>query len=73
VWHQSFLKLLDSIIALSKTGFSHKCYDGKLRWLFPLILILSANYEEQYVSLNIISPFLMFLQVCDGADKGPEL
>ncbi|KAF8834126.1 hypothetical protein BDN67DRAFT_992728 [Paxillus ammoniavirescens] len=27
IWHESFLKLLDSIILLSKTGFSHSCFD----------------------------------------------
>ncbi|KAG1819402.1 hypothetical protein DFJ58DRAFT_720208 [Suillus subalutaceus] len=36
-------------VLISKTGFAHQCYDGILRWLFPLILILSADYEEQCV------------------------
>ncbi|KAF9231017.1 hypothetical protein BU15DRAFT_68692 [Melanogaster broomeanus] len=49
VWHESFLKLLDSIILLSKTGFSHSCFDEIVRWLYPIILILSADYEEQCV------------------------
>ncbi|KAJ8580971.1 hypothetical protein M405DRAFT_887350 [Rhizopogon salebrosus TDB-379] len=49
VWHESFLILLETIILISKTGFAHECYDGILRWLFPLILILSADYEEQCV------------------------
>ncbi|KAF9245417.1 hypothetical protein BU15DRAFT_85700 [Melanogaster broomeanus] len=49
VWHEAFLKLLDSIILLSKTGFSHKCFDDIMRWLFLIILILSADYEEQCV------------------------
>ncbi|KAF8834824.1 hypothetical protein BDN67DRAFT_992580 [Paxillus ammoniavirescens] len=53
VWHQSFLKLLDSIILLSKTGFAHKCFDDVLRWLYPIILILSADYEEQCVMAAI--------------------
>ncbi|KAG0708008.1 hypothetical protein DFH29DRAFT_979597 [Suillus ampliporus] len=47
VWHESFSILLVTIMLLSATGFVHKCYDGIQRWLFPLILILSADYEEQ--------------------------
>ncbi|KAG1874443.1 hypothetical protein F4604DRAFT_1880894 [Suillus subluteus] len=31
----------------SKTGYLHKCHNDVLRWLFPIILILSADYEEQ--------------------------
>ncbi|KAG1889652.1 uncharacterized protein F5891DRAFT_926277, partial [Suillus fuscotomentosus] len=49
VWHKSFSILLITILLLSATGFAHKCYDGIQRWLFPLILILSADYEEQCV------------------------
>ena len=47
VWHESFLKFLEHIAQYSKTGYSHECYDNILRWLFPVILILSADYEEQ--------------------------
>ncbi|KAF8546605.1 hypothetical protein OG21DRAFT_1391233, partial [Imleria badia] len=49
LWHESFKKLLDSIVALSKIGFAHDCFDRILRRLFPIILILSADYEEQCV------------------------
>ncbi|KAG1865546.1 hypothetical protein DFJ58DRAFT_838652 [Suillus subalutaceus] len=49
VWHKSFTILLETLSLISKTGFAHQCYDGILRWLFPLILILSADYEEQCV------------------------
>ncbi|KIJ09892.1 hypothetical protein PAXINDRAFT_164338 [Paxillus involutus ATCC 200175] len=47
VWHDSFLKLLSKVAQHSTTGYAHTCYDKILRWLFPLILILSADYEEQ--------------------------
>ncbi|KAG1801816.1 uncharacterized protein BJ212DRAFT_1286390, partial [Suillus subaureus] len=47
VWHESFFKLLESIILYAKTGFTHKCHDRITHWLFPLILLLSADYEEQ--------------------------
>ncbi|KAG2145011.1 hypothetical protein BD769DRAFT_1625525 [Suillus cothurnatus] len=49
IWHKSFTILLKTLSLISKTGFAHQCYDGILRWLFPLILILLANYKEQCV------------------------
>ncbi|KAG1841947.1 hypothetical protein F4604DRAFT_1828380 [Suillus subluteus] len=47
VWHESFVKLLVNLDQYSKTGYSYACYDNILRWLFPVILILSGDYEEQ--------------------------
>ncbi|KAG1845088.1 hypothetical protein DFJ58DRAFT_717530 [Suillus subalutaceus] len=47
VWHESFKKLLEHAAQYSKTGYSHKCHNDILRWLFPVILILSADYKEQ--------------------------
>ncbi|KAG1903934.1 uncharacterized protein F5891DRAFT_1184876 [Suillus fuscotomentosus] len=47
VWHESFVKLLINLDQFSKTGYSYSCYDKILRWLFPIILILSGDYEEQ--------------------------
>jgi hypothetical protein len=47
VWHESFLKLLEHAAQYSKTGYLRKCHNDILRWLFPVILILSADYEEQ--------------------------
>jgi hypothetical protein len=47
VWHEAFIKLFINLDKYSKTGYSYMCYDKKLRWLFPVILILSADYEEQ--------------------------
>ncbi|KAG2114095.1 hypothetical protein BD769DRAFT_1630026 [Suillus cothurnatus] len=47
VWHESFFKLLELAAQYSKTGYSHKCHNNIVRWLFPVILILSADYEEQ--------------------------
>ncbi|KAG2142880.1 uncharacterized protein EDB93DRAFT_1241527 [Suillus bovinus] len=49
VWHESFKKLLEHATQYSKTGYSHKSHNDILRWLFPVILILSADYEEQSV------------------------
>lgn len=49
VWHEGFFKLLETIILYAKTGYAHLCYDGIVRWLYVFILLLSADYEEQYV------------------------
>jgi hypothetical protein len=50
VWHKSFLRILQSIQHLSRTGYYYECFDKIIRLLFPLIFILSADYEEQCVS-----------------------
>lgn len=55
VWHSCFLKFLESVAMHSKTGYHHPCADGVTRWLFPLVLILSADYEEQYVSIVLFN------------------
>ncbi|KAG1786171.1 uncharacterized protein HD556DRAFT_1434837 [Suillus plorans] len=49
VWHTSFLKLLTCLAPLSKLGSSVKCWDDIVRLFYPIILILSADYEEQVV------------------------
>ena len=54
VWHDSFYELLDSIRIHSKSGYYIRCADGIVRHLYPAILILSADYEEQYGSLYIL-------------------
>ncbi|KIN99482.1 hypothetical protein M404DRAFT_30342 [Pisolithus tinctorius Marx 270] len=46
VWHEAFYKLLEKVAELSKVGYLHECYDNIRRWLFPVILILSADYER---------------------------
>jgi hypothetical protein len=48
VWHESFYELLVSIRELSKVGYHIKCGDGETRHIYPAILILAADYEEQY-------------------------
>ncbi|KAJ7056214.1 hypothetical protein C8F01DRAFT_1062415 [Mycena amicta] len=49
VWHASFTELLESITTYSKTGIWVKCGDGIERHLFPVLLILAADYEEASV------------------------
>ncbi|KAI6140894.1 hypothetical protein BKA82DRAFT_30907 [Pisolithus tinctorius] len=46
IWHTAFFQLLEKVAELSKVGYLHECYDKVLCWLFPLVLILSADYEE---------------------------
>lgn len=50
VWHEAFEAILKSIIGPSEHGVFVMCGDNIRRWLFPLILILSADYEEQCVA-----------------------
>ena len=47
VWHDSFRQLLASIHQRSKIGHSIECADGITHHIYPAILILSADYEEQ--------------------------
>ncbi|KAG1748380.1 uncharacterized protein EDB91DRAFT_1235712 [Suillus paluster] len=49
VWHTSFLKLLACLAPLSKLSSPIKCWDDIVRLFYPIILILSADYEEQVV------------------------
>ncbi|KJA13371.1 hypothetical protein HYPSUDRAFT_151670 [Hypholoma sublateritium FD-334 SS-4] len=52
VWHEGFKEVLKSIIQYAQTGIWQKCADDVLRWIYPIILILSADYEEQcYMAL----------------------
>ncbi|KAG1903419.1 uncharacterized protein F5891DRAFT_1127252 [Suillus fuscotomentosus] len=55
VWHNSFYQLLQSIELHSKTGYWFECGDQIRRRLWPLILILSGDYEEQCVMALIRS------------------
>jgi hypothetical protein len=50
VWHHVFYTVIESIVEFSKTGCWFRCGDGVVRWLFPILLILSADYEEQSMS-----------------------
>ena len=54
IWHKSWYELLASIHRLSKIGSCVKCADGVVRHIFPIILILSADYEEQYGWLYVL-------------------
>ncbi|KAI6122718.1 hypothetical protein EDD16DRAFT_1477032 [Pisolithus croceorrhizus] len=62
IWHKAFYKLLEKVAELSKVGYLHECYNNVLWWLFPVILILSANYEELYVPvcLQLDSTYMVF-------------
>ncbi|KAG1875976.1 hypothetical protein C8R48DRAFT_768824 [Suillus tomentosus] len=48
-WHKSFYQLLKSIELHSKNGYWFECGDQTWHHLWPLILILSGDYEEQCV------------------------
>lgn len=54
IWHEAFLKILSPLASKSSSGQWFECLDSIQRWFFPLILILSADYEEQWVYLTRI-------------------
>ncbi|KAG2111377.1 hypothetical protein BD769DRAFT_1392097 [Suillus cothurnatus] len=62
VWHESFLKLLEAVIVHSKSGYWFECWDHVQHLLWPLILILSANYKEQDLKANFRVRFAWFLK-----------
>ncbi|EGO30670.1 hypothetical protein SERLADRAFT_364543 [Serpula lacrymans var. lacrymans S7.9] len=45
--HESFLKVVESLELHAKTGYYYQRTEGDVLYLFPIILILSADYEEQ--------------------------
>ncbi|KAI0373353.1 hypothetical protein BV20DRAFT_1013853, partial [Pilatotrama ljubarskyi] len=49
IWHDSFWALLETVAAHAKTGYKFRCGDNIERILFPIILILVADYEEQAI------------------------
>ena len=53
VWHESFWEILRSIQIYAKTGFKVICGDKVECWVFPFVVILSADYEEQYVLVHV--------------------
>jgi hypothetical protein len=54
VWHQSFLKILACLAPLSKFGSAIKCWDDIMCIFYLIILILPADYEEQFVSILML-------------------
>jgi len=65
VWHEAFVEILKTLEQYAKTGWYFTgCADRVPRWLFPVILLLSADYEEQYcVSLPHVHAALL-IQYC---------
>ncbi|KAG0705638.1 hypothetical protein DFH29DRAFT_980865 [Suillus ampliporus] len=49
VWHASINKVLTLIVLPSKSGRWANCWDNLARLFYTLVLILSADYEEQSV------------------------
>jgi Plavaka transposase len=55
VWTAGFRKVLASVAGYAETGISWELFDGTTRWLHPIVMILSADYEEQYVHYSTLS------------------
>ncbi|KAF4612582.1 hypothetical protein D9613_012725 [Agrocybe pediades] len=49
VWHEGFLKILETMKDWAKIGHRHTCAGGVKRWIFPVILIFSCDFEEQCI------------------------
>ncbi|KAJ6542460.1 hypothetical protein DFH09DRAFT_1249393 [Mycena vulgaris] len=64
VWHIAFSKLLESLVHPSKVGNWTKCGDEIIRWLWPMILILAADYEEAFRSVMALIRGLQGLYPC---------
>ncbi|KAJ4476792.1 hypothetical protein C8R41DRAFT_869631 [Lentinula lateritia] len=47
VWHESAAKIFESMAEYCRTGYTMVCGDGVRRWMYPIVLIKSADYEEQ--------------------------
>ncbi|KAI6162422.1 hypothetical protein EDD17DRAFT_1776488 [Pisolithus thermaeus] len=76
VWHELFRKLLQTVEKKSETGCWVNCWDGVAHHFFPVILILSADYEEQAVMALICGVKLNFpcpicLIPCDHISEFP--
>lgn len=47
VWHDAMKEIIAPLVELSKTGLLIRCGDGVERRVFPVLNILSGDYEEQ--------------------------
>jgi hypothetical protein len=57
VWHKAFYEIVKSIEKYAELGFALDCGDGVRRKIYPFILIVSADYEEQYVVVTFITAY----------------
>ncbi|EDQ99252.1 uncharacterized protein LACBIDRAFT_316752 [Laccaria bicolor S238N-H82] len=48
VWHKAFYEILKSVEQYAETGYHLTTADIE-RWMFPIVLIASADYEEQCI------------------------
>ena len=47
VWHEAFWVLLAVVAHWAQYGHAFKCGDDVVRVLYPIILLLVSDYEEQ--------------------------
>lgn len=68
IWHEAVALIFKSIETYTRLGTSVECADGVSRILFPHVLMISADYEEQYVVYTIYDILkLTFLSRCNMA------
>lgn len=54
VWHKAFYEIVESIEKYAELGYVLVCGDGIRRKIYPAILIVSADFEEQCVIVIFI-------------------
>ncbi|THH15034.1 hypothetical protein EUX98_g9526 [Antrodiella citrinella] len=70
VWHECFRELMKVVAALSYSGYAFKTFEDIVRYLFPFIAILSADYEEQCVMALIRGTMCLFpCPICMSPQK----
>ena len=67
VWHKAFYEVLKSVEQYAETGYTMTISEFE-RWMFPIVLIASADYEEQsvfyYALLKILDSHSICLPRC---------
>ncbi|KAK0467597.1 hypothetical protein IW261DRAFT_1553860 [Armillaria novae-zelandiae] len=54
VWHESFHKIMESVVEYSYTGYAFTLpHSGKTIVIYPFIFVLSADYEEHCMMMLI--------------------
>jgi hypothetical protein len=55
VWHKAIYDIVKSVEKYAELGFALDCGDGVRQKIYPSILIVSADYEEQDVVVIFIT------------------
>ena len=70
VWHESFSLIIQSIVGHSKMGCYIHCGDNVRQWIFPFVIILSADYKEQCIFIFFMTALFNDDQVRNVSNPG---